>query len=95
MSQRHLDPRSRTSQATEALFRSESVRDVLTLLYKRRSLYWIVFFAFMGSLVWLTGKVEPIYKAKATVEFLARLESTLTENVDNPSMVRYRPMPAT
>jgi len=96
VSQRHIDPRSRTeSQGTEAIFRSESVRDVLTLLYKRRGLYWLVFFAFMGSLVWLSSQVEPIYKAKATVEFLARLESTMTENLDNPSMVRYRPMPPT
>lgn len=96
MSQQHLDPRSRTSDhSSEALFRSESVRDVLTLLYKRRGLYWIVFLSFMLSLVWLSKQVEPTYKAHASVEFLARLESTMSNNVDNPSSSRYRPMPLT
>ena len=96
MSQQLLDPRSRTEESsTEALFRSESVRDVLTLLYKRRGLYWIVFLSFAFALVWLSKQIEPTYKAHASVEFLARLESTQTDNVDNPTSSRYRPMPIT
>ena len=91
MSEKFIDPRSRRGQSVaEAVFRSESARDLFTSLYKRRGLYWVVFIVFAAAFYYFSSKLPVTYVATAKVRFDSRLEKTIMSDVDNPEASRYR-----
>ncbi len=91
MSEKFIDPRSRRGQSVaEAVFRSESARDLFTSLYKRRLLYWLVFIVFAGAFYTVTNRLETEYVATARVRLDSRLERTFNQDADNPGGARYR-----
>ena len=67
---------------------SETVRDLFTILYKRRRLFWGVFLLFSASAWWFGETFDPIYRATAQVYLKGRLETVQSEDVDNPGMSR-------
>ena len=83
------DPRSAGTGA-RAQAGSETVRDLFTILYKRRRLFWGVFLLFSASAWWFGETFDPIYRATAQVYLKGRLETVQSEDVDNPGMSRYR-----
>jgi polysaccharide biosynthesis transport protein len=90
-----IDPRSRTADSkTDSLFRSESARDLFTSLYKRRGLYWTVFIVFAIGFYILAQQIPPTYTAVSKVRFEASLESSQSQDFDNPVTSRYRAMSA-
>jgi uncharacterized protein involved in exopolysaccharide biosynthesis len=91
MSEKFIDPRSRRGHSVaEAVFRSESARDLFTSLYKRRALYWVVFIVFAAAFYSITTKLPVTYVATARVRLDSRLEKTYTSDADNPEASRYR-----
>ncbi len=91
MSEKFIDPRSRRGQsAAEAVFRSESARDLFTSLYKRRLRYWVVFIVFAAAFYFFSLKLPLTYVATARIRFDSRLERTITNDADNLEVSRYR-----
>ncbi|HBF22556.1 MAG TPA: hypothetical protein DDW23_01955, partial [Planctomycetes bacterium] len=84
-----LHPRSDTAPSGQRPG-SETFRDFLTVLYKRRKLFWGVFLLFSVSAWWFGETFDPIYRANAQVYLKGRLETVQSEDVDNPGMSRYR-----
>lgn len=95
MSEKFIDPRSRTRDGTsDRLFRSESARDLFTTLYKRRALYWTILIVVAASFYALATRIPETYTASSRVRFNARLEQEYTQDADNPERFRYRMMTA-
>lgn len=91
MSEKFIDPRSRRGQSvSEAVFRSESARDLFTSLYKRRMLYWVVFVVFAGAFYYVSKNLPTTYVATARVRLDSRLERIYNQDADNPGSARYR-----